>query len=73
MSDKIISIMVVKGVEGPSLYINDYRIIGNKPWGGGTTFHEWKVSLSVLLRDLGEAGIIEKTQDIPSLKVSDNK
>lgn len=26
---------VINGAEGPSLYMNDYRICGPKPWGGG--------------------------------------
>jgi hypothetical protein len=31
-----VSILVVNGVEGPSVYINDYRVAGPKPWGGGS-------------------------------------
>jgi hypothetical protein len=26
---------ICEGVEGPSVYINDYRVAGPKPWGGG--------------------------------------
>lgn len=40
MSETIIE--VVSGVAGPSLYVNDYRIAGEKPWGGGRTTHSWK-------------------------------
>lgn len=29
----------VEGVEGPSIYLNDRRIAGNKPWGGGHIKH----------------------------------
>lgn len=29
---------------GLCLYLNGYRIAGNKPWGGGTTVREFKVS-----------------------------
>jgi hypothetical protein len=36
-------IAVVNGVEGPSLYINDYRIAGSKPWGGGKVIAEFEV------------------------------
>jgi len=30
-----VNIEIVSGVEGNSLYINDYRVAGPKPWGGG--------------------------------------
>ena len=33
----------VAGVEGPSIYLNDYRIAGPKPWGGGKVVNTWKV------------------------------
>ena len=36
-----LNIVVLKGVEGPSVYINDYRVAGNKPWGGGQFWHGW--------------------------------
>ena len=25
------------------IYLNDYRIAGGKPWGGGTTLRRWKI------------------------------
>jgi hypothetical protein len=40
MTDKV---TVLKGVEGFSVYINDYRVAGPKPWGGGKILQEWKV------------------------------
>jgi len=33
-----------KGVEGNSIYLNDYRIAGPKPWGGGKIIKEWDIS-----------------------------
>ena len=30
-----VRIDIIKGVEGLAIYINDYRICGPKPWGGG--------------------------------------
>ncbi len=36
-------ICVVQGVEGPSIYLNDFRIAGPKPWGGGSVIYEWEV------------------------------
>ena len=32
------------GVEGNSLYINDFRVHGNKPWGGGRVISEWEIT-----------------------------
>lgn len=40
---KMVTIDLVEGVEGYSIYLNDYRICGNKPWGGGRTVKSWKV------------------------------
>lgn len=35
-NDKILTIDIVCGCEGKSIYIDNYRVAGNKPWGGGT-------------------------------------
>lgn len=35
-------VYVVSGVEGPSVYVNDTRMAGPKPWGGGKTIYSWK-------------------------------
>jgi len=43
---------VVKGVEGPSLYMQDYRVSGPKPWGGGKKIHTFKVDQKDLRRAL---------------------
>jgi len=45
---KKIKISIIKGVEGDSLYIADYRVSGSKPWGGGTVTAEWEVSIDDL-------------------------
>ena len=34
-----------EGVEGPSIYLDDTRIAGPKPWGGGTVTHSWLVDI----------------------------
>jgi hypothetical protein len=49
----IVRFTVVEGVEGPSLYANDYRISGPKPWGGGSITHRFEVcpeEISCLLK-----------------------
>ncbi len=38
---KLHDITVVAGVEGPSVYLNDYRIAGPKPWGGGKILYQF--------------------------------
>ena len=39
MADKV-SLMLCNGVEGVSVYLNNHRVIGNKPWGGGKVIRE---------------------------------
>lgn len=45
---------MIKGVEGYSIYFNDVRILGPKPWGGGTIVKRWTLSVehAERLRDL---------------------
>ena len=43
MNKEKITVEVVKGVEGVSVYFNGHRVCGSKPWGGG------KVILSQLV------------------------
>lgn len=47
-----VKVIYVNGVEGNSLYINDYRVAGPKPWGGGRTVEEWDVEASLILKAL---------------------
>jgi hypothetical protein len=35
-------VTIVAGVAGPSVYLNDYRIAGPKPWGGGRVVAEYR-------------------------------
>ena len=51
MSDKI-KIQIVSGVEGPSVYINDRRVAGPKPWGGGKIVYEFFASASEVNKSL---------------------
>ena len=44
-------IEIIQGVEGFCIGLNNYRIAGPKPWGGGTVVKRWDVSLA----DLGRA------------------
>lgn len=35
---------LIKGCEGYCLCFNDYRICGNKPWGGGNVVTSWELN-----------------------------
>lgn len=43
-TEPTVSVLLVDGVGGPSIYVNDYRVAGPKPWGGGTIRREWTAS-----------------------------
>lgn len=45
-------IEIVQGVEGPSVYINNFRIAGAKPWGGGKLIYTFKSDLNLILKAL---------------------
>ena len=47
-------IEVVKGVGGLSVYINDYRVAGQKPWGGGKSVLAVLVAVSDIKKALAE-------------------
>jgi transcriptional regulator with XRE-family HTH domain len=49
-----LKLIVVSGVEGPSIYLDDFRIAGPKPWGGGKVLYEFKVSAE------GITGVLER-------------
>lgn len=51
-SEGKITLLLVKGVEGFAIYLNDYRIAGAKPWGGGSTLKSWEIKLDDLKRAL---------------------
>ena len=52
MAKKQVTIYVLRGVEGPSLCINDFRVAGPKPWGGGRIIHQWTVDEEGFLSDI---------------------
>ena len=45
-----LKVEVVRGCEGRSLYINDYRVAGSKPWGGGLVEQEWNITSEDILK-----------------------
>lgn len=48
----ILRIDYVKGVEGNSIYVDDNRIVGKKPWGGGVTLKTWEVDKDTFLTNI---------------------
>lgn len=52
MSNEAVKLEIIKGVEGRSVYINDYRVAGNKPWGGGTVVDSFETSIKDFLKAL---------------------
>jgi hypothetical protein len=38
-----VCVEVVNGVCGLSVYLNGYRIVGEKPWVGGTVLRRWLI------------------------------
>jgi len=53
MSKIKIKLELVNGVEGDSIYLNDTRICGSKPWGGGKVMKKWTTSIEDIESALG--------------------
>lgn len=52
MADKTYELEEISGVEGNSLYLNDHRISGPKPWGGGRLVRTWHIDGDDLINAL---------------------
>lgn len=61
MEDKVI-IEIINGVEGQCVAINDYRVAGPKPWGGGKVSKKFTSDMSNMRRALkiGESAQTDK-------------
>lgn len=55
MSDRTVKIELVSGCEGYSIYIDDCRVAGAKPWGGGRTVKQWTAKVSKIDEALGRS------------------
>lgn len=61
---EFVTIDIVTSRGHDSIYINDHRIAGSKPWGGGTILKSFKVKRSSLEKDLAEAmKIVDHSED----------
>lgn len=52
MDDKTVRIEEIKGREGYCITINDKRIAGPKPWGGGYATRNWVANVDDVLNAL---------------------
>jgi len=57
-------IELVGGVEGKCLAIDDFRVAGSKPWGGGTILKTWKTSIEDILKAIA----VRQTEDKKTYK-----
>lgn len=60
-------IEVINGVAGWALSVNDCRVAGPKPWGGGTVLKSWNVDIAEL------EAIIAKAKSTPEQPDSERK
>ena len=45
MDKEKFEIAIIEGVEGNCILLNNFRVVGPKPWGGGRVIEKWQVSL----------------------------
>ena len=46
------NVEIISGVEGLCLVINDTRVCGPKPWGGGKVVQRWTVDFDNLIEQI---------------------
>lgn len=63
MTEKDVTVEIVRGPDGDALYIDNHRVAGPKPIGGGKIVREWKVKLSELRIALGIPAPKENSRD----------
>jgi hypothetical protein len=59
MANKHICIDEVKGCEGNCITMNDYRVAGPKPWGGGIVVKNWVASVDDVIRALRDNDVVK--------------
>lgn len=56
MDNDNVTIEIVNGVGGNAVYINDYRVAGVEPYGGGTVEKIWTIDKKRVLEALDIKG-----------------
>ena len=59
MANKHICIDEVKGCEGNCITMNDYRVAGPKPWGGGIVVKNWVADVDDVIMALRDNDVVE--------------
>ena len=54
MDEKKCKIEMIGGAEGSCLSLNDFRIAGPKPWGGGSVTKSWDTSIENVLTAIAD-------------------
>lgn len=59
---ELVTVEAVSGKEGIALYVDDFRVAGPKPLGGGNVIHRWSVERSLLAgHDLTKVAVVDKS------------
>lgn len=53
LTEEWVDIKLINGVEGLCIAINDNRIAGPKPWGGGAVMESWRARRDDIARAIG--------------------
>lgn len=59
MANKHICIDEIKGCEGNCITMNDYRVAGPKPLGGGIVVKNWVASVDDVIRALRDNDVVK--------------
>ena len=63
MDNEKVKIELVNGCEGKSIYIDDYRVAGSKPWGGGNTEKVWTANKEDIISAISRTSKCYKSED----------
>lgn len=50
---EMLALEIIEGVEGKCISLNNYRIAGPKPWGGGKVSWKREISVKDILKAVG--------------------
>ena len=59
MANKTVCIDEIKGCEGNCITMNDYRVAGPKPWGGGIVVKNWVANIDDVIRALRDNDVVK--------------
>lgn len=59
MANKHVCIDEIRGCEGNCIAINDYRVAGPKPWGGGIVVKNWVADVDDVIRSLNDNDVVK--------------